>query len=237
MKLSASWSSAHPAMLQRLEQFFDESTTKAVLLPLLDSNPPISLRALDWLCTNESKKHNIVCRTPSGTLFNIHNGYKCALSIYRRNLFDPFRRRNRHNVVVDGKTYQTTVAQLNFVQWACESGVLTYAIRNAKRLDSHMNMFANQHKAMLRRQHQQGVRHKRGTLNKLHSTKCHVYREEHIVRLDMTYEGNSPNDSGRSVQPPFTATQREEQGASEEASDGERKEAREPDGEVEQALR
>ena len=75
----------------------------------------MSLRTLDWLVVNFAKKNNSTCVTPEGELYHIHNGYKVNLSVYRRTLFDPFRRRTRHTFTVNGKQYDTTLGQANFV--------------------------------------------------------------------------------------------------------------------------
>ena len=167
----------------RLRLFYDKETTKAVLVPLLKSQAVVSLRALDWLCTNASKRHNIVTRTKGGDLFNVYNGYKVTLSAYRRMLFDPFRRRDRHEFYVDGECYETTLGQVNFVYWAYAHGVLDYAYRNATRLEREMNSFSAAHKMRLKELRKRGIAHKRTSLSSVHVSKCHVYRVPHTVHM------------------------------------------------------
>ena len=69
---------------QTLRHFYTKERIENILIPLIRQTGPISLRTLDWLVVNYSKKHNISCHTKKGELFNIHNGYKISLSVYRR---------------------------------------------------------------------------------------------------------------------------------------------------------
>ena len=105
----------------RLRTFFTEERVRTILLPLIDQSSVLSLRTLDWLVVNYSKKNNVVCTTKEGKLFNIFNGYKISLGVYRRRHFDPFRRRERHVFHVDGKRYDTTLGQVNFVHWCART--------------------------------------------------------------------------------------------------------------------
>lgn len=133
--------------------------------------------------TNYAKKFNIVCRRPAGEYFNIHNGYKVSLSVYRRTRFDPFRRRERHFFTVDGVTHETTLGQVNFVHWAHTNGVLQYAHDHAADIERDMNAFSNAHKSKLREMRKSGIKHKRTALSRANSGICHVY---HVaVRVEM----------------------------------------------------
>jgi hypothetical protein len=118
---------------------------------------------------SQSKKCNVVCVTrTTKQLFNIYNGYKLALSTYRRRNFDPFRRRLRIRYAMDGASHSTTVGQANFLSWAYDNGVLDYAEANYDEIEADMNQVTSQPK---------GIVKKRRELSKTPSNKCFVYRE------------------------------------------------------------
>ena len=66
-------------ILTSLKHFYNSETVNTLLLPVIDQSTSVSLRALDWLVTNYSKKHNVTCKSKSNTMFNIHQGYKACL--------------------------------------------------------------------------------------------------------------------------------------------------------------
>lgn len=171
--------------MQRIELFFTPTTVRELLEPLVNQASGISLRALDWLVTNYSKKHNIVCKTRSNGLFNIYHGYKIALAHFRRRNFDPFRRRKRIDVLVDGEIVcESTVGQCNFLHWSYVNGVLAYAIENARDIETDMNSASAMNKAERRMQRADGVPHRRRELSSAPRSKCSVYHIETNVIFD-----------------------------------------------------
>ena len=173
------------SILARIEPFFTVGTVSDILIPLVNQECGISLRALDWLVTNYSKKHNIVCKSKSGALFNIYHGYKVALSHFRRRNFDPFRRRNRIEIWNNStKMCESTVGQCNFIHWAYLNGVLSYACDNAKAIETDMNSASAMHKAERRMQRANGMPHRRRELSRAPRSKCSVYQIETNVHFD-----------------------------------------------------
>lgn len=161
-------------LLRRIEPFFTAEIINDVLVPLIMQTSRLSLRVLDWLVTNYSKKYNIVCTGRDG-IFNIHQGYKLALSHFRRRNFDPFRRRERITVQTSSGSYDTTIAQCNFVQWALVNGVFAYALQNVDDIEHDMNSAAAVHKAERRANSALGIPHRRRELSRAPGTKCSVY--------------------------------------------------------------
>jgi hypothetical protein len=103
----------------------------------------ISLRILDWLVTNYAKKHNIVYLVPdadgASKTFNMFLEYKSQLKAYSKRFFDPFCRRERLDFTdADGRTFNTTVGQLNFFRWALQHGVVDYGTRNNRHIEDDM---------------------------------------------------------------------------------------------------
>lgn len=88
-------------------------------------------------------------------LFMIHDNYKCKLKEYNKKNFDPFCRWQRivmiyekENQLVNGemitlseKSFETTVAQLNFFKWIIENHILDYIIENFEKINLAMNEF------------------------------------------------------------------------------------------------
>ena len=129
---------------------------KIVLLrDILTQKTPLSLRLIDWLITNYSKKYNIIYPVYSKKqkiYFNMYLDYKNQLKAYSKKYFDPFCRQRR--IIVDTKNLKwdvyketqelkdeyiiTTVGQLNFFRWFIENNVFDYAIENIKLIDLDM---------------------------------------------------------------------------------------------------
>ena len=125
-------SKAHRARLKELINNITDKFIASILVPLITQKAPISLRILDFLCTNYAKQENIAyplsMKKHNMHWFNIHLEYKKRLSSYKRRLFDPFQRRGRIFFTFHGKKMETTVAQLAFLIWASKNRVLQYAM-------------------------------------------------------------------------------------------------------------
>ena len=163
-------------ILASLKDFYNSQTVQSLLIPVIDQSTPVSLRALDWLVTNYSKKHNVTCLSKQNAMFNIHQGYKTALNINKRRNFDPFRRRTRLKVRHEGGVIESTIGQLNFMQWAEEHGVMKYLIDNLENIDKEMNETTKQS----RQRKRQGLT-KRAELTKAPTARCMVYSIESKV--------------------------------------------------------
>ena len=174
-ELPASCSQRQRGIITRIESTIDIEFIENILIPLIEQRASISLRSLDWLVTNYSKKYNIVSEIQNGHIFNIYHGYKTALSHFRRKNFDPFRRRTRIRVNHNGVMYETTVGQCNFFHWANGNGVLKYAFEHAKVIESDMNTASAQQKAERKRLYEHGLPHRRKELSNAPRAKCSVY--------------------------------------------------------------
>lgn len=127
------------------------------LRDIVYQNTPLSLRLLDWLVTNYSKKYNIIypLYKSNGDViyFNIYLDYKNQLKAYSKKYFDPFCRQRRividintlkwkeynPDIITGDKEIVTTVGQLNFFRWVIENKIYEYAINNISLIDSDMN--------------------------------------------------------------------------------------------------
>ena len=129
-----------------------------ILTSIFTQKNTLSLRILDWLVTNYSKKNNIIYtirdKCGNNINFNIYLEYKNQLKAYSKKYFDPFCRRDRIVINTENLTWSiyndnykktseneivTTVGQLNFFKWLIENNVLNYAIENIIEIDKDMS--------------------------------------------------------------------------------------------------
>jgi hypothetical protein len=140
-----------------------------ILKDIIYQNNPLSLRLIDWLVTNYSKKYNIIYpinkKGEDVIYFNIYLDYKNQLKAYSKKFFDPFCRQKR--IIIDCESFLwkeysepdpdstndstiivninknnfiiTTVGQLNFFRWFLENKIFEYAIANIKLIDFDMS--------------------------------------------------------------------------------------------------
>lgn len=124
------------------------------LSDIISQKTPLSLRLIDWLVTNYSKKYNIIFTLQKGQEikhFNIYIDYKNQLKAYSKKFFDPFCRQKR--LMINTNTFNwkeydennvnsnylvTTVGQLNFFKWFIENKIFEYALANVRLIDSDM---------------------------------------------------------------------------------------------------
>lgn len=126
-------------LLMSLSNFFSDSSHMAKLLEFVSnaSDSSISLRMIDWFVTNYAKRHLVVIDKT-----NIYTSYRAQLKAYSKQLFDPFRRRDRIAFFYDkDNSLETTIGQLNFFRWAIQTHVLDYIQTHAESLDKDMTAF------------------------------------------------------------------------------------------------
>ena len=143
--ITSSVSNKHDLIMKKLKRFFDKQENFEKLKPMLTQEYNISLRVLDWSTTNWSKKNTVMLETYRNgykEIINMFLDYKAKLKAFSKKSFDPFCRRERIMLQFEcdpeKKTYITTTAQLNFMKWAIDSGVLDYCKVNIELLEADM---------------------------------------------------------------------------------------------------
>lgn len=147
----------------------------------------ISLRAIEWLVTNYSKGTKIVLfNEQNKNRIDIHNAYEIQSNYYKRNLFDPFCRHGRVFFLWKLKSIKTnefeevimmtTVGQLNFMKWADEQGVLTYARQHQTKIQETMEITLSQVNREKKLFKKLGKARKRKELTKEPNIACVVYQ-------------------------------------------------------------
>lgn len=144
-------------LLKSLNKFYSNKEYLSVILPIIKQESYLSLRILDWLITNYSKKNNInyELNTVDGKYnFNMYLNYRSQLKAYSKKSFDPFCRRQRIEFYVENPDttiekylnhdenkryyFTTTVGQLNFFRWALQYRVIKYAYDNVYDIEKDM---------------------------------------------------------------------------------------------------
>ncbi len=143
--VTSSVSNKHELIMKKIKKFFDQAENFEKLRPMLTQECKISLRVLDWSTTNWSRKNTVLLTTNRNGFqetINMFLDYKANLKAFSKKSFDPFCRRERIMLQFDcdpeKKTYISTTAQLNFMKWAIESGVLEYCQNNIEILEADM---------------------------------------------------------------------------------------------------
>lgn len=112
-------------LMDSLQNFFNNVSNIAKIIPILNNNRNISLRVIDWFVTNYSKKHNISYLINTDTKqivgkkdaydpllckeFVVYLNYKLQLKAYSKDQFDPFCRKSRIDFYYDAANVKNYV--------------------------------------------------------------------------------------------------------------------------------
>lgn len=126
-------------ILKKARVFFAHASHFELVKPIVsEDNCAVSLRILDFLVTNYSKRHH-VSYMHNCELVMVYHLYKSALRAYSKRSFDAFCRRERILFKIDNHpTILTTPAQLNFLMWCVRYGVIAYAEANKLAIETDM---------------------------------------------------------------------------------------------------
>ena len=131
--------SKQDAILRKVKQFYSDEYNLQLLTNILTKQSELSLRLFDWLVTNYAKKHNVVYKSDNGQMFNVYAEYRNWLKGYSKRNFDPFKRRDRIEIVdSNGRALTTTVGQLNFFKFVIQCNILQYMRRNLASIEEDM---------------------------------------------------------------------------------------------------
>lgn len=120
-----------------------EDWMKRVLLPFVTKTSKVSIRCLEWLCTNYSKERSVFYHWEDpekrqSRIICIHTEYRKYLKAKSKKNFDPFRRGEKIYFFVDNIKYATTVGQIVFYLWADRYDVLKFLEENVVEVENHM---------------------------------------------------------------------------------------------------
>jgi hypothetical protein len=159
---------ADTILLTSLRSYFD--THPSVFLSMCDickGHSLLSLRVLDWLCTNYSKSRTGLLTDSSN--IDLYHKYKNNLKGFGKRYFDPFCRRTILELTLHDRTMQTTLGQLNFFKWAFENNVIAFAKLHKQEIEVDMNARTHKTEAV----EHPPRKHRRSQLSDLASNHCH----------------------------------------------------------------
>lgn len=101
----------------------------------------LSLRIIDWLITNFSKKVSVSIET-RGLPGDLYRDYHKNLSAHNKKNFDPFARRQRICIVILGREKRfSTIGQLNFFRWFLQKNLCEFLLENKSIVEKHMREY------------------------------------------------------------------------------------------------
>lgn len=187
-------------LAEKLAPFFTY-TNEPGKIPIQDTvyalntkNFGISLRMLDWFLTNYTKEHRVRIIREDGSIFNVGESYKTALSEHRRNLFDTFRRLKPKQGIVkifykfknpetnETTEEYTTVGQLNFIKWAFQNGIFQYAKKKVRSIQMHNEQKSKE--SSERKNHAGSDTKKRMTLTDAPEQQCVIFNIQTVVQFN-----------------------------------------------------
>ena len=136
-------SGKHNLLLSTLKVFYKDKRNLDQFLPIVLGKSRLSLRLIDWFCTNYAKDFGTIYQVEKAvngetkqTHLMVHRAYKSMLRGYAKTCFDPFCRGETINFHYEvGKNLVTTVGQLNFFRWAITNKVLDYIHEHLREIE------------------------------------------------------------------------------------------------------
>lgn len=126
-------SSPQNLLLSSLVKFYSHPPNLNRLLPIVNQTSRLSLRVVDFFCTNYSKKNNVFINNLS-----VYESYRVQLKAHRKQSFDCFCRQNKVVFEIGGCVLYTSIAQLLFMKWMIENHILDYVESNYDVIEKDM---------------------------------------------------------------------------------------------------
>lgn len=180
---------AYNCLVQIEPYYSDDDILESMLVPFCTESFPVALRVLNWLVTNYSKQYKIIITDPkSGVPFNIYDSYQTTGKLYKRSLFDPFRRKSKGNEAIyfqwKKDILETTVGQLNFLRWAQTSGVIDFALKHKDAISENYDSIRMKSRKSKEIAKQLGIRKKRSNLTSKNPVRGFVYTEDVMMKFE-----------------------------------------------------
>lgn len=146
--------------LNFLVKFLTPDTLNEIL-PYMEHKGPVSLRILEWYCTNYSKQFDP----------ELHYQYLTFRNNWKRHLFDCFARQQAKSPIIylwyQKRPYRTTVAQIQFLLWARQYKVLQKCIEHEDAIEAHMGEILAKNYEAKQKAKENGQVRKRSTLTQV----------------------------------------------------------------------
>tara|TARA_B100001094_G_scaffold329425_1_gene392133 strand:- start:1889 stop:2425 length:537 start_codon:yes stop_codon:yes gene_type:complete len=168
-------------LLKSLKNYYKSNDKMRELLKVLSKDSTISLRLIDYLCTNYAKNNDVVLNnTGKSNPENLYLLYRSQLKAFSKIQFDPFKRHERIEIpcndLPNGKL-ETTVAQLNFFRWIIDKKILNWLLinDNLKKVENDMMSVTKTKKKQV------------STKAKTKSKQCQKSAKRHNMHITVTF--------------------------------------------------
>jgi hypothetical protein len=129
-------------IIKSFNNFYEITEYSNILIYLISSNSPISIRLIDHFVTKYSKNFKTNYKLKENNIeqtFNVYTSYKQQLKAYQKKYFDPFSRGERIPFFINDMCIITTISQLNFFKWFIHKKIYDYVLENRIHIDNDMN--------------------------------------------------------------------------------------------------
>lgn len=165
-KINSLNSDAKLLKLDLLTKFYNKQDNIRKVVQVLKLSKDHALRVLEWFCNNYTKKNNIIYKVSPTKEINVYLDYKACLDSYSKKKFDPYKRLYEGygtfefpvNLpdIPNLKSFETTVAQLNFFRWCIKNKILEYVKENMESIRKDMNLVLKKNYAKTNKQQNTG---------------------------------------------------------------------------------
>jgi hypothetical protein len=147
-------SSQENILLMSLKNFYNMNKDSRIIIDIINGTSKISIRLINFLITNYSKKNNLIYKINNNS-FNIYSNYKSQLKSYNKKYFDPFSRGNRIPFFFkfddDEDCIITTIGQLNFFKWYLNKQLNKYILNNFNKLENKLMLFKKENSTKVKK--------------------------------------------------------------------------------------
>lgn len=123
-----------------LDVFFDDQSNFDMMYSIVQKLDPISLRMCEFICTDMAR-NGLVTKHINGSDVYLDAAYQEVLESKGKAMFDVFKRNKRTIFVMDkhGRSIETNLAQVRFFEFAIKNGVIVFARKNFRHVESLMS--------------------------------------------------------------------------------------------------
>lgn len=129
-------------LLLTLDTQYTKDMIEKELIPLLTESHKVNFRLLDYFVSIYARcNHASIMIYKNGSNINVFEEYCRQRDTSPEKYFCPFKKFQRVHLLWDGCSYKTTVAQLAYLQWAIDFGILDYVKKHLVHLTGAMEIW------------------------------------------------------------------------------------------------
>jgi hypothetical protein len=122
---------------EKILKFYSVEKNVISFLEIARNDRKYAKRVIEWFVANYSKQYPVSYVIKNKT-FDVYSQYKIQLKSFSKDLFDPFRRKDKILFMMGKTEIETTLGQLNFFKWAIQNKVVDWIRANYVAIQNHM---------------------------------------------------------------------------------------------------